>query len=105
MLTNSLLSTTPSQTISTSFQAQEKQAPIPPPGRRWGQNRGGRQHPTKHYRDKEPPSLEAVLIKITHNLSRIQRSRVLMCCWGSQFASCTLGGLHGASHSWDQQVT
>ena len=39
---------------------------MPPPGRRWGQNRGGRQHPTKHYRDKKYPSLEAVLIKITH---------------------------------------
>lgn len=54
---------------------------------------------------KSPPAWKQSSLKSLIHLSKIQRSRVPMCCWGAQFASCTLGGLHGASHSWDQQVT
>lgn len=75
LLRNSLLSTTPSQTISTSFQAQEKQAPVPPPGGRgWGGRtkpgfsrrhpNAGRRHSAEHPRAKAHPSLDAVA-KIT----------------------------------------
>ena len=105
LLTNSLLSTTPSQTISTSFQAQEKQAPIPPPGRTWGQNKGRRRHPTETYRLKCTPAWMQSSLKITHtsekDTEKKQSSDVLN---GSKFASCGLGGLHRASHAWDQQV-
>lgn len=78
---------------------------MPPPGRRWGQNRGGRQHPTKLSKDKEYPSLEA-LIKITHapeeGTEKKQSSDVLL-----GFPVCFL---HPGRAAWsisflDQQVT
>lgn len=96
LLRNSLLSTTPSQTISTSFQAQEKQAPVPPPGGRgWGAEQSlafrediQKQADSIQQSTPEPkytPALMQLLKSPVYLRGKERRSRIRMC---STVVSC-----------------
>lgn len=67
--------------------------------------KAGRRHSAEHPRAKAHPSLDEVA-KITcvseREGEKKQDSDVLYSC---KLPSCGLGGLHGASHSWEQWVT
>lgn len=94
----------PFQTISTSCQAQEKQAPLPPPSS-LGQNRAWLSETLQRQgHGTQQGTADPALVELLKSEREMEKKQ-LRCVPGFQSASCSLGGLHEAFHSRTWRVT